>query len=147
MLLWSELENDFMISQQRKSSEWDGARHRPNHSQRGIPSRLRPQPVSVQSSTGMRLGVWPKGSVTASMESPFTMIGMIKHQYKRRSFQTAWQKKVLMKQGFCWRLDCSGNQGDRLLGVVTLKPLLQHPLQEDQLGATSTYGVWRRGCR
>lgn len=35
-----------MINQRRKSSEWDGAKYQLNHRQRGIPSHLRPQPVS-----------------------------------------------------------------------------------------------------
>lgn len=35
-----------MINQRRKSSEWDSAKYQLNHRQRGIPSHLRPQPVS-----------------------------------------------------------------------------------------------------
>lgn len=150
-----------MINQWRKSSEWDGAKYQPNHGQRGIPSHLRPQPAPellrphTATLKRVRLGLRLEGSLAAWMERPFTVVGMIKHQYKQQNFKVAWQRSFWWNRRLPLKVGTPEQEPDHCprkprgsasWAGAPLNPPLQRPLQEDQLWATSTYRAWRRGC-
>lgn len=89
---------------------------------------LRPQPAPqllgphTATPKKVRLGLRLEGSLVAWMEKSFTMVGMVKHQYKQQNFQVTWQKsfwwnRLPLKVGFLSKslATVCGNQGDQLL--------------------------------